>query len=344
VGYAIPEEFAQLIRSIFENVSNIHKAVVSVHCHNDLGLAVSNSLAAVRAGARQVEGCMNGIGERAGNAALEEIIMGLQTRRDFLKVTTGIDTTQLYPTSRLVSEITGFPVQPNKAIVGLNAFRHASGIHQHGVLQERATYEIMDPHAVGWPGSAIVLGKLSGRAGLKSRLEALGFALSPEELNRVFAAFKELADKKREVTDWDLEALMAEQRRADTAAFRLDHVQVSTGSSDIPTATVRITVPDGQQVHEAATGNGPVDAVCKAIARVVGVEAKLAEYSVRSITEGLDSMGDVTIRLDYKGRVYTGRGASTDILIASARAYINALNRLVAVEGLAASPAPQPQA
>jgi 2-isopropylmalate synthase len=342
VGYAIPAEFAALIRSIFERVPNIHKAVVSVHCHNDLGLAVANSLAAIKAGARQVEGCINGIGERAGNAALEEIIMALHTRRDYFGVTTGINTRHLYATSRLVSEITGFPVQPNKAIVGRNAFRHASGIHQDGVLKARQTYEIMDPAEIGWPSAGeIVLGKLSGRAGLKARLEALGFTVTPEELNRVFQDFKALADRKKEVTDRDLEALMAEHRRVGEAApYTLDHVQVHTGTADVPTATVRMTGPGGEVCVRTATGNGPVDAVCKAIAEVVGVKTRLVEYSVRSITEGLDAMGDVTIRLEYNGRVYTGRGTSTDILVASAKAYANALNRLLAMEGLASPSKP----
>jgi 2-isopropylmalate synthase len=342
VGYAIPAEFAALIRSIFERVPNIHKAVVSVHCHNDLGLAVANSLAAIKAGARQVEGCINGIGERAGNAALEEIIMALHTRRDYFGVTTGINTRHLYAISRLVSEITGFPVQPNKAIVGRNAFRHASGIHQDGVLKARQTYEIMDPAEIGWPSAGeIVLGKLSGRAGLKARLEALGFTVTPEELNRVFQDFKALADRKKEVTDRDLEALMAEHRRVGEAApYTLDHVQVHTGTADVPTATVRMTGPGGEVFVRTATGNGPVDAVCKAIAEVVGVKTRLVEYSVRSITEGLDAMGDVTIRLEYNGRVYTGRGTSTDILVASAKAYANALNRLLAMEGLASPSKP----
>ena len=335
VGYAIPEEFEALIRSLFERVPNIHKARVSVHCHNDLGLAVANSLAAVRAGARQVEGCINGIGERAGNASLEEIIMALHTRRDFFGVTTNINTREIYRTSRLVSEITGFPVQPNKAVVGLNAFRHASGIHQHGVLRARQTYEIMNPEDIGIPGSAIVLGKLSGRAALRARLQDLGYEVSGEELDRIFQAFKRLADLKREVTDEDLHALMAEERRAvsESAGYRLEHMQVSTGTQDVPVAVVRLAGPEGQTVTQTASGNGPVDAVCKAIAQAVGVSPKLVEYSVRSITEGLDAQGDVTIRLEHAGRVYTGRGTATDIILASARAYLNAVNRMLALEG-----------
>ncbi len=340
VGYAIPSEFGQLIRNIRENVPNIHKAVISVHCHNDLGLSVANSLAAVLAGARQVEGCINGLGERAGNAAIEEVIMGLHTRKDIFRVTTGINTNQIYPTSRLVSRITGFAVQPNKAIVGENAFRHASGIHQDGVIKERTTYEIMDPTSIGWPGSVLVLGKLSGRAGLRARLEALGYQLTTEELDRVFQAFKLLADKKREVTDRDLESLMAEERRTavEVTTFKLEHVQVSSSTGGIPTATVRVVAPDNQVRIQASTGNGPVDAVCKAIDKAIGVPVKLVDFNVQSVTGGLDAIGEVTIRVEKDGKVYVGRGASTDILEASAKAYLNALNRLFAIEGYAAQP------
>ncbi|MBI2165508.1 MAG: 2-isopropylmalate synthase [Chloroflexi bacterium] len=337
VGYAIPEEFAALLRGIQENVANIHKARLSVHCHNDLGLAVANSLAAIKVGARQVEGCINGIGERAGNAALEEIILSLHTRRDFFGFTTGIDTTQIFRLSRLVSDITGMPVQPNKAIVGLNAFRHASGIHQDGVIKERTTYEIMDPRSIGWPGSALVLGKLSGRAGLRARLEDLGYKLTQEELDRVFEEFKLLADKKREVTDEDLEALMAEHRRAtvETITYRLEHVQVSCGDHEIPTATVSLRGPEDRLYVDAATGNGPVDAVYKAINRIVGVPSKLVEFNIRSITETTEAVGDVTIRIEKDGKLYTGRGTSTDIIVASAKAYMNALNRLLAMQDVA---------
>ncbi|MSP78223.1 MAG: 2-isopropylmalate synthase [Dehalococcoidia bacterium] len=335
VGYAIPEQFGEMIRTIMNKVPNVHKAVISVHCHNDLGLSVANSLAAVRAGARQIEGCINGVGERAGNAALEEVIMGLQTRKDLFGVSNNIDTTQLLATSRLVSDIFGFPVQFNKAIVGANAFRHASGIHQDAIIKERTTFEIMDPASVGWRSNALVLGKLSGRAGLKARLEELGYHLSVEDLNKTFESFKALADKKHEVTDRDLEALMAEQRReSDTTIYKLDLVQVHTGTSEIPTATVRLITSDGKQVSEAATGNGPVDAICKTIAKIVGIEARVDEYSVRSVTAGLDAVGEVTIRLDYQGRMYVGRGADTDILVASAKAHLNAINRLLSIENV----------
>ena len=334
VGYTIPSEFAQRIEDIKKNVPNIDKAVISVHCHNDLGLSVSNSLAAVRAGVRQVEGCINGLGERAGNAALEEIIMAIETRDDLFDVTTNIDTTQIYRTSRLVSDITGFPVQPNKAIVGANAFRHASGIHQDGVIKDKSTYEIIDPRSVGWPSNSLVLGKLSGRAGLRSRLEELGYQLEQEELNEVFEAFKNLADRKREVTDQDLESLMSSRRRiADVPTiYELDHVQVSTGDHEVPTATVKLIDPDGQTVVDAATGTGPVDAVYRAINRVIGVDNKLTEFRVDAVTEGIDALGDVTIRIESEGDAFVGRGSDTDIIVASAKAYMNALNRAMAVQ------------
>lgn len=334
VGYAIPEEFAKLLEGIQQNVPNIGKAVISVHCHNDLGLAVANSLAAVKVGVRQVEGCINGIGERAGNASLEEVIMGLATRGDFFDITVGIDTTQLYRTSRLVSDITGFSVQPNKAIVGQNAFRHASGIHQDGVIKERSTYEIMDPKTIGIPGSSLVLGKLSGRAGLRSRLEELGYHLTSEDLNKAFEDFKELADRKREVTDRDLEALMSDRRRSDVEMYKLDHVQVFCGDHEIPTATVRLINPEGQVLTDAATGTGPVDAVYVAINRILQVSNTLKEFSIGAITEGTDAIGDATIRIEKGGKVYTGRGSDTDIIVASAKAYLNALNKLMAIEGV----------
>jgi 2-isopropylmalate synthase len=334
VGYAIPSEFAARIRSVRESVPNIDKAVLSVHCHNDLGNASANSVAAVQEGARQVEGCINGLGERAGNASLEEVIMAIETRKDLLGVSTNIDTTQIYRTSRLVSDITGFPVQPNKAIVGANAFRHASGIHQDGLLKERTTFEIMEPKSVGWPSSSLVLGKLSGRAGLRSRLEQMGYKLDQEQLNTAFEAFKELADRKREVSDADLEALMSDQRRvvSETVVYRLDHVQVSCGDHDIPTATVKLTNADGESVTDAATGTGPVDAVYKAINRIAQVPNVLTEFRVDAVTQGIDAIGDVTIRIEKDGNFYVGRGSDTDIIVASAKAYMHALNRLLSIE------------
>ena len=341
VGYAIPSDFTRLLKDIQANVPGIEKVTLSVHCHNDLGLAVSNSLSAIQAGARQVEGCINGIGERAGNAAVEEIIMSLDRRNDLFNVSVGADTTQLYPTSRLVSRIAGMPVQPNKAIVGENAFRHASGIHQDGVLKDRSTYELMRPERVGVPGSSLVLGKLSGRAGLQARLEALGYKLSREEIANVFESFKVLADKKREITDRDLEILMDEEKRVATepVSYTLDQVQFSGGDHDIPTATVRIMGPDSQVLTDASTGNGPVDAVCKAIDRVIGSSGRLVDFNVQSVTEGLDSIGSVTIRVEKDGRIYTGRGASTDIIVASAKAYLSSVNRMLAYQQGADIPA-----
>ena len=333
VGYTTPEEFSRLIRGIIENVPNIGRAVISVHCHNDLGLAVANSLAALKSGARQVECTVNGVGERAGNAAMEEIVMALRTRRDSFDMTTNIDTTQIYRTSRMVSDLTGFSVQPNKAIVGANAFRHESGIHQDGILKEPSTYEIMDSRSIGLPSSDLVLGKHSGRHAFKSRLEELGYTLNEEDLDRAFFAFKVLADKKKEVTDRDLESLVAEELRTISEAYHLEHIQVSCGDHSIPTASVRLTNPDGEVIADAALGTGPVDAVYKAINRLVGVPNVLTEFSVKSVTEGIDAIGEVTIRIESEGRTYTGRGAATDIIVASAKAYINALNRLLATRG-----------
>ena len=339
VGYALPSEFSKRIEDIMDNVPNIDQAVLSVHCHNDLGNASANSLAAVQAGARQVEGCINGLGERAGNASLEEVIMAIETRKSDLGVSTNIDTTQIYRTSRLVSDITGFPVQPNKAIVGANAFRHASGIHQDGMLKERTTFEIMDPQSVGWTTSSLVLGKLSGRAGLRSRLEDLGYELNQEQLDSAFEAFKDLADRKREITDADLDALMGNQRRVEPGRerYKLEHVQVSCGNHEIPTATVRLTGPDGVSVTDAATGTGPVDAVYEAINRIVDVPNVLTEFRVNAVTEGIDAIGDVTIRIEKSGETYIGRGTDTDIIVASAKAYMNSLNRLLAMEDLVSS-------
>ena len=332
VGYAIPSDFAELITDIRNKIPGIENTTLSVHCHNDLGLAVSNTLAAIQAGVRQVEGCINGLGERAGNASLEEIIMGLDTRKDLFNIDCNIDTTQLYPTSRLVSRITGMAVQANKAIVGENAFRHASGIHQDGVLKDRSTYEVMQPERVGVPGNSLVLGKLSGRAGLQSRLEALGYFLEREELNNVFESFKVLADKKREVNDKDLEILMDEEKRVsnEPITYSLDQVHFSSGDHDIPTATVRLIGPDNTQFTDASTGNGPVDAVCKAIDRVIGTTCKLIDFNVQSVTEGLDSQGTVTIRIENNDQVFSGRGANTDIIVASAEAYLSAVNRMIA--------------
>ncbi len=334
VGYTTPEEFYQLIRGIFENVRNIDKARISVHCHNDLGMAVANSLAAVRAGARQIECTINGIGERAGNASLEEVAMALKTRADTYDLDTNIDTIQITRTSKLVSQHTGFAVQPNKAIVGKNAFRHASGIHQDGMMKHQTTYEIMEPQSVGLSGSTLVLGKLSGRHAFQKRMGEIGFPLEGDELAAAFESFKEVAEVKKEVSDADLEALVADQRRSMSDAYALESVQVACGTDEVPTATVRIKGPDEKDFVNTASGTGPVDAAYKAIDQVIGVDARLEEFSVQSITEGIDAIGDVMVRIESQGMTYVGRGASTDIIVAAAKAYVNALNRLISEQSL----------
>jgi len=294
---------------------------------------VANSLEAVRQGARQVECTVNGIGERAGNASLEEIVMAIRTRKDLFNLTTRIDTTQIYPSSRMVSEHTGFPVQPNKAIVGHNAFRHQSGIHQDGIIKLALNYEIMDPKDVGIPASTLVLGKLSGRHAFRERLAELGFTLTEDDLNRAFLAFKDLADKKKEVTDRDIESLVAQEMRTVSETYHLDHIQVSCGDHSVPTATVRLIGPNGQVFADAALGTGPVDAVYQAINRIIGMPNRLTEFSINSITAGIDAVGEVLIRIESDGVTYTGRGSATDVIVASARAYMNALNRLLAAKG-----------
>lgn len=342
VGYTTPSEFGALIRGIKENVPNIDQAIISVHGHNDLGLAVANFLEAIKNGARQLECTINGIGERAGNAALEELVMALHVRRQYFnqffgrapestEPLTNIDTTCIYKTSRLVSNLTGMMVQPNKAIVGSNAFAHESGIHQDGVLKHKLTYEIMDAQSIGLTNNQIVLGKHSGRNAFRSRLKELGFDLSETELNSAFVAFKEVADKKKEITDWDLEAIINDEIHQVPELFRLELVQVSSGDHSRPTATVTIRTPEGEELTDAAIGTGPVDAVYKAINRVVKVPNELIEFSVKSVTAGIDAMGEVTIRLRYQDRIYSGHSADTDIIVASARAYLNALNRLYSV-------------
>ncbi|MFW5763776.1 MAG: 2-isopropylmalate synthase [Coleofasciculus sp.] len=339
VGYTTPTEFGGLIRGIKENVPNIDQAIISVHGHNDLGLAVANFLEAVKNGARQLECTINGIGERAGNAALEELVMALHVRRQFYnpylgrpaeseESLTNIDTRQIYKTSRLVSNLTGMLVQPNKAIVGANAFAHESGIHQDGVLKNKLTYEIMDAKLIGLTDNQIVLGKHSGRNAFRSRLKELGFDLSETELNKAFVRFKEVADKKKDVSDWDLEALVNDEIRQVPELFHLELVQVSCGDHARPTATVTLRTPEGEELMDAAIGTGPVDAVYKAINRVVNVPNELIEYSVQSVTAGIDALGEVTIRLRYNSRVFSGHAANTDIIVASAQAYVNALNRL----------------
>jgi len=341
VGYTTPQEFGGLIRGIKENVPNIDQAIISVHGHNDLGLAVANFLEALKNGARQLECTINGIGERAGNAALEELVMALHVRRQYfnpyfgrdeddLTPLTGIDTRQIYKTSRLVSNLTGMLVQPNKAIVGANAFAHESGIHQDGVLKNKLTYEIMDAQLIGLTDNLIVLGKHSGRNAFRSRLKELGFELSETELNKAFIKFKEVADKKKEISDWDLEAIANDEIQQEPDLFRVELVQVSCGSSAKPTATVTLRTPQGEELTDAAIGTGPVDAVYKAINRVINVPNQLIEFSVQSVTGGIDAIGEVTIRLKYESKVFSGHAANTDIIVASAQAYVNALNRLYA--------------
>jgi 2-isopropylmalate synthase len=338
VGYAIPGEFAELIQGIRKNVPNIDRAVISVHCHNDLGMAVANSLSAVAAGARQVECTMNGIGERAGNTSLEEIVMSLKTRHDFFGLETGIETTKIYRTSRLVTDLTGFAVQSNKAIVGANAFRHQSGIHQDGMIKMARTYEIMDPRDVGITASSLVMGKLSGRSAFRGRLAELGYRLDDNDFERVFTAFKSLADKKKEVSDKDIESLVAEEQRTRVEVYHLDRIQVTCGDKGVPTAAVRLVTPEGEKVEDAALGTGPVDAIYKAINRLVRVDNVLTEFTVKSVTEGIDAIGEVLIRIEGNdGMTFSGRGADTDILVASGRAYVNALNRLITAQRTARS-------
>nr|VFJ93095.1 MAG: 2-isopropylmalate synthase [Candidatus Kentron sp. H]VFJ93836.1 MAG: 2-isopropylmalate synthase [Candidatus Kentron sp. H]VFK00494.1 MAG: 2-isopropylmalate synthase [Candidatus Kentron sp. H] len=334
VGYALPHQYGALIRRVMERVSNAHRAIFSVHCHNDLGLAVANSLSAVINGARQVECTINGLGERAGNAALEEIVMAVRTRRDEFPCDVTLDTTRLMPASRIVSRITGFPVQPNKAIVGANAFAHESGIHQDGVLKRRETYEIMRAEDVGWTTNRIVLGKLSGRNAFRSRLDALGIRFDSEEaLNRAFARFKALADKKTEVYDDDLQALATETAvTVENERFRLVSLKVCSETGETPKARVVLCV-DGKEREGEATGNGPVDAAYRAIESLLNCGCKLELYSVNNLTSGTDAQAEATFRISKEARVVNGQGSDTDIVIASAKAYVNALNKLQSFEG-----------
>ncbi len=329
VGYNVPGQYAETIRQLIERVPGSDKVVWSVHCHNDLGLAVANSLAAVMAGARQVECTVNGLGERAGNASLEEVVMAVRTRADIFPVETRIDATQIVPASKLISQITGYPVQPNKAIVGANAFAHESGIHQDGVLKHRETYEIMRAEDVGWSQNKLVLGKHSGRNAFKSRLAELGVVLESEEaLNSAFAKFKELADKKHEIFDEDLQALLSDEAvTPETEHYKLTYSQVTSETGEVPLARLTLSV-GGEEKKAESTGSGPVDATFKAIESVLNSGSELLLYSVNNITSGTDAQGDVTVRLAKGGRVVNGSGADTDIVIASVKAYLNALNRL----------------
>ncbi len=329
VGYTTPWQFGELIRSLRERVPNADKAVWSVHCHNDLGLAVANSLAAVMNGARQVECTVNGLGERAGNASLEEIVMAVKTRQDVFPCATRIDTTQIVPASKLVSSITGFPVQPNKAIVGANAFAHESGIHQDGVLKHRETYEIMRAEDVGWTTNKLSLGKLSGRNAFRTRLAELGVELPSEEaLNAAFVRFKDLADKKGQVFDEDLQALVSDEAvTPEREHYKFVALKVVSETGEVPQARVAMSLGDREASAETE-GDGPVDATFKAIERMVSSGSKLLLFSVNAITTGTDAQGEVTVRLERDGRIVNGNGADTDIIVASAKAYINALNKL----------------
>lgn len=341
VGYITPKEFFEIITTIKTKVKNISKATISVHCHNDLGLATANSLSALLAGARQVECTINGIGERAGNASMEEIVMALKTRKDFFHLSTRINTKHIYRTSKLVSQITGMMVQPNKAIVGANAFAHESGIHQDGVLKERLTYEIMTPESVGIPQSLLVLGKLSGRHAFKKRIEEMGYNLTDEQLNKAFKRFKELCDQKKHLYDEDIDAIISEEVVKMPEKYHFVYLNVVSGNKTTPSATVEIEV-DGKPVKEATFGNGPVDAVFNAIRKVTKTKSKLISFVISAITGGTDAQGEATVKLEEAGKQVVGKGVDPDVLVASAKAYIAALNRLafkkevnqVAKEGL----------
>jgi len=327
VGYSIPAQFGQTIKRIIERVPNSDKAVFSVHCHNDLGLAVANSLSAVMNGARQVECTINGLGERAGNAALEEIVMAVHTRKDYFHCKTNLDTTEIVTCSKLVSNITGFPVQPNKAVVGANAFAHESGIHQDGVIKSRETYEIMRAQDVGWSTNRLVLGKHSGRNAFRTRLKEIGFEFeSEEDLNSAFKKFKALADKKHEIYDEDLQTILTDNLQDNGERIKLVSLRVLTETGEIPTAELILSV-NGTEKLGASQGDGPVDAVFKAIEAIVASGCELQLFSVNNITGGTDAQGEVTVRVNKNGRVINGRGSDTDIVTASARAYINAINR-----------------
>ena len=346
VGYTTPEEFGWLIGYLRDNVPDADKVVWSVHCHNDLGLATANTLAAVKNGARQVEVTINGIGERAGNTSLEEVVMAVQTRKNFFDLATNIDSTQIMRASQMVSAYTGMAVQPNKAIVGANAFAHEAGIHQHGMLQHHQTYEIMRPESVGLNASRLVLGKHSGKHAFDARLKELGYDLDKDELRQAVNRLKRLADKKKVITDADIRAVIADELYQPHETWKLNHIQVSCGDHSIPTATVSLTGPDGTEYRDAALGTGPVDAIYQAINRIVGVPTKLTEFSLTAVTEGLDAQAETTIRIEADNgepnmvvnpqtghafvRSYSGHGASTDIVVASARAYVSALNKLIA--------------
>ncbi len=332
-GFAMPEQYADLMRYLKTHVPNIHRAVISVHCHNDLGLAVANSVAAAKAGARQIECTVNGIGERAGNAALEEIVMTLATRQDYFGLTTGVATREIVKSSRLVSRASSFLVQRNKAIVGENAFAHGSGIHQDGILKKRETYEIMDPEEVGWGGTELPLTKHSGRNAMAQRLEQLGYRLTPEEIEGLFKRFKDIGDRKKFVYDDDLAALVDDSLTSGTREnYELDYIHVTTGNNMVPTATIRLRRGE-ETLEDSAPGNGAVDAAMKTIDRLLNKRGHLDEYHVTATTKGKDALGEVSLKADFgHGQVISGKGASTDVVEASARAYLNAVNRMFAID------------
>ena len=327
VGYTTPTEYGKLLTYLRQKVKNIHQAVISVHCHDDLGMAVANSLTAIEHGARQVECTVNGIGERAGNASMEEIVMALKTRKDFFPFEVGILTEQIYPSSRLLTSITGIQVPPNKAIVGANAFAHEAGIHQDGVLKEKTTYEIMKPETVGISQSTLILGKHSGRHAFRDRVRALGYELSEAHLNQAFQRFKEVADKKKQVFDEDLEAIIADEILRIPDFYKLVNLTVVSGSVTVPAATVQIEI-GGKLYQEAGFGDGPVDAATKTIAKIIKTKSRLVKFSVNAITGGTDAQGETMMILEEEGLRVTGQGAHTDIIMAAAKAYINALNKL----------------
>jgi len=334
VGYCTPQEYYKMIEDIIKYVPGIKEKgiVISTHCHDDLGLATANTLAGVLAGARQVEVTINGIGERAGNTSLEEVVMALKTRNTVFHLDTNIDATQLVRTSKMVSALTSMPVQPNKAIVGVNAFAHEAGIHQDGMLKNALTYEIMRPESVGWNSTNLVLGKHSGRHAFADRLKQMGYELSREDLDNAFKRFKDLSDKKKVVADEDLEALMTDQLETQNEVFKLEAVNVSTGTSNMPVACVRLMDEDGESHEDAAIGNGPVNAVCNCINRITGANAKLSEFHVHAVTAGIDAIANVTIRVELenpegKKFLFSGRSADTDTLVASAKAYLAAVNK-----------------
>ncbi|RLC25871.1 MAG: 2-isopropylmalate synthase, partial [Deltaproteobacteria bacterium] len=327
VGYAVPDEFSELVSYVRSHTPNIHRAVISVHCHNDLGLATANTLAGIRAGARQVEVTINGIGERAGNTSLEEVVMTLHTRKDLMGLETSVNPAQIHPTSRLVSLVTGVVVQPNKAVVGANAFAHEAGIHQDGVLKNPMTYEIMRPETVGLSSNRLVIGKHSGRHAFREKLAELGYDLSREDLNRLFEKFKGLADKRKEILAEDIEALVAEEILRVPDIYELEYLNVVSGTVAVPTATVRMKIR-GEEAQGAGFGVGPIDAAFNTIAKMTGSRSRLMRFSVNAITGGMDAQGEVTVRLQENGLVALGKGADPDIITASAKAYVNGLNRL----------------